>query len=139
MVNVLISADSKFPISRPKIKAAVESVLRAKGVSSDVEVSVLICGRRKSRELAEKYLSDDQPHNVLSFPLEEDFGKGFSPTGRSAKGFVEHQPGWLILGDIVVCYPLAQMEANRDNVLTDTKVGELVSHGMLHLLGEHHG
>lgn len=139
MVNVLISADSKFPISRPKIKAAVESVLREKRVSSDVEVSVLVCGSRKSRELAKKYLSDDQAHNVLSFPLEESLGKNFSPTGKAARGFVEHQPGLLILGDIAICYPLVQEEANRDNVLVDTKIDELISHGMLHLLGEHHG
>ncbi len=138
MVNVLISADSKFPISRLKIKAAVESVLRQKNVTSDVEVSILVCGTRKSRDLARKYLADDVPHNVLSFPLAEEFGKSFSPTGKTVRGFVEHQPGLLILGDILVCYPLAQEEANRDNVLVDTKIDELVAHGMLHLLGEHH-
>jgi len=138
MVSVLISADSKFPISRPKIKAAVESVLRQKKITSDVEVSILVCGGRKSQQLARKFLADDSPHNVLSFPLEESLGKNFSPTGKIVKGFVEHQPGVLILGDIVVCYPLVQEEANRDNVLIDTKIDELVSHGMLHLLGEHH-
>lgn len=116
MVTVLISADSKYPISRPKIRKAVEAVLREKGVTSDVEVSILICGRRKSRELANKYLTDDREHNVLSFPTEN----------------------FPVLGDIAICYPLAQEEANRDNVLVDTKIAELVSHGMLHLLGEHH-
>lgn len=138
MVNVLISADSKFPISRPKIKAAVESVLRQKRIASDVEVSVLVCGTRKSRELAKKYLASDEPHNVISFPLVDEMGKSYSPTGRSVLGFVEYQSGVLVLGDIVVCYPLAQEEANEDNVLVDTKIDELVSHGMLHLLGEHH-
>lgn len=76
----------------------------------------MVCGVRKSLALAKKYLGDAHPHNVLSFP----------------------QNDLSVLGDIVVCYPLAQEEANRDNVLVDTKICELVTHGMLHLLGEHH-
>lgn len=116
MVKILISADSRYPICRPKIKAAVRSLLNAKKLVSDVEVSILICGRRKSLELARKYLGDNKPHNVISFPQEE-LG---------------------VLGDIAVCYPLAQEEANRDNVLVNTKINELVTHGLLHLLGEHH-
>jgi len=116
MFKVLISTDSRYPVSRPKIKAAVESVLKEKRISGEIEVSVLICGRRKSQALAKKFLKDNQPHNVLSFPLET----------------------FPILGDIIICYPIAQEEANRDNVLVDTKINELVSHAMLHLLGEHH-
>lgn len=116
MSSVLILSDSRYPVSRPKIKSAIDSVLKSRKINSNVEVSVLICGRRKSLELAKKYLNDDKPHNVLSFPLET----------------------FPVLGDIVICYPIAQEEANRDNVLVDTKINELVSHAMLHLLGEHH-
>lgn len=116
-------------------------MLRDRGVSSDVEVSILICGTRKSRELAKRYLDDDSPHDVLSFPLLEDIDRGLArPFARPGlgKGFVTSGEHGLVLGDIVVCYPLAQEEANRDNVLVDTKIGELVSHGVLHLLGVHH-
>lgn len=137
MVNVLISADSRFPVSRPVIKEAIEKLLLQKRVTSNAEVSVLICGSRKSRELAKKYLNDDAPHNVLSFPLEES-GEMASPTGKSARGFVEFQDGTLVLGDIVICYPIAQEEANADNMMVNDKISELVQHGMLHLLGEHH-
>lgn len=137
MVNVLISADSRFPISRPKIKRAIESLLREKRVTFDTEISVLICGTRKSRELAQKYFDEDTPHNVFSFPLVENENQFISPTAQSAtKGFAQEKN--LILGDIVVCYPLAQIEANRDDVLVDTKINELVQHGLLHLLGVHH-
>lgn len=134
----MISADSRFPISRPKIKQVVEKTLQERRISSDVEVSVLICGTRKSRELARKYLDDNQAHNVLSFSLTEEGSQFASPTGKSAKGFVEFQNGKLVLGDVVVCYPLAQIEANEDNVLVDQKICELVEHGIWHLLGEHH-
>lgn len=138
MVKVLITADSKYPVNRPKIRAAVEATLREKGITSDVEISVLICGERKSRELAKKYLADDSAHNVLSFPLaDEGSAKAFT-TGKNAADFSPRDGEFLILGDIIVCYPLAQNQANSDNVLVDTKISELVSHGMLHLLGVHH-
>lgn len=138
MVRVLVAADSKYPVNRPKIRAAVEAIVKEKGMSSDVEVSVLICGARKGAELAKKYLQEDSPHNVLSFPLADEGSPKAFQTGKHAVDFVEKQGGVLILGDIVVCYPLAQAEANRDNVLVDTKISELVAHGVRHLLGEHH-
>ena len=138
MVTVLISADSKYPVNRPKIKAAVVAVLRSREVTSDVEISVLVCGTRKIVELARKYLQDDSVHNVLSFPLADQGSPKAFTTGKNAADFAPRGADVLILGDIAVCYPLAQEEANKDNVLVDTKVAELVSHGMLHLLGEHH-
>lgn len=120
MNTILVSADSRYPISRPKIKQAINDLLAQKKITSPVEVSVLVCGTRQARILARKYLGDNQPHNVLSFNQNEE---------------VE---GRLILGDIVVCYPLAQKEADRDNLLVDEKVNKLVGHGLLHLLGEDH-
>lgn len=136
MVNVLISADSKFPVSRLKIRKAIVELLEAKRITLDIEVSILICGRRKSQELAKKYLKDDKPHNVLSFPLIEDTKNFVSPTGKSVIGFAEQET--LTLGDIVICYPLAQIDANDDDMRVDDKINELVQHGLLHLLGEHH-
>lgn len=138
MVSVLISADSRYPVSRPKIKKRVEQVLESRKITSDSEVSILVCGTRKALELAKKFLDDDSPHNVLSFPLAEEDGATVSPTAQSAKGFVEFHKGQIILGDIAVCYPLAQEEASRDNMMVDDKMMELVEHGLLHLLGEHH-
>jgi len=135
MHNILISADSRFPVSRPKIKSALEAVLHAQKITSPVEVSVLICGTRKSKELAQKYLSDPNPHNVLSFVMQDENEprtkdvNSYSPVAAN---------GSLVLGDIIICYPIAQTEANRDNMMVDDKINELASHGLAHLLGEHH-
>lgn len=138
MVSVLISAESRYPISRPQITEAVEKVLISRGVTSDVEVSVLICGTRKASEVAKKYLRDDNPHNVLSFPYVDQASQVAYQTGKNVKGFRDEFDGKLILGDIIVCYPIAQEEANDDNMLVMEKIVQLVEHGMLHLLGEHH-
>lgn len=138
MVTVLISADSRYPITRPQITASVNSVLRSRNISSDVEISILICGQRKALEVAKKYLHDDKAHNVLSFPFVDQAIKTVFKTGKDVKGFIDDNGGVLTLGDIIICYPMAQVEANDDNMLVMDKICELVEHAMLHLLGEHH-
>ncbi len=138
MVFVDVLADSKYPVSRPGIRKAVVEQLLNRNITSDVSVSVLVCGLRKSAEIAKKYLGDSEPHNVLTFPLATAGEKLFSPTGKNGRRFLENPSEPLALGDIVVCYQLAQEEANEDNKMVDDKIGELVKHGVLHLLGEHH-
>lgn len=138
MVVVDVIADSKYPVSRPSIRKAIEEQLASRNVTSDVSVSVLVCGLRKSAEIAKKYLGDNEPHDVLSFPLSLAGEKLFSPTGKNGRRFLEHPNEPLALGDIIVCYQLAQEEANEDNMMIDDKISELVKHGVLHLLGEHH-
>lgn len=138
MVVVDVIADSKYPVSRPAIRKAIEEQLSSRNVTSDVSVSVLVCGLRKAAEIAKKYLGDTDPHDVLSFPLSLAGEKLFSPTGKNSRRFLEHPNEPLALGDIVVCYQLAQEEANEDNMMIDDKISELVKHGVLHLLGEHH-
>lgn len=90
-------------------------------------VSIFVCGRRKMRELSRRYLRKVEDHEVLSFPY-----------GEVKTGFVEFPDDILRLGDVVVCFPLAQQQAMKENKMTDEVIAELVEHGILHLLGEHH-
>ncbi len=80
-------------------------------------------------EIAEEHLNEkDKPsHNVLSFLPEE-----------SKKKFVYPPDGVMHLGDIIICYPVAFEEAKIERNFIEDKVFELVEHGALHLLGEHH-
>ena len=121
MISILISSESRYPISRPKIKVKVEEVLKRQKVN-DVEISVLIVGERKTRQLNKQFRQIDEPTDVLSFPLEEP---------RDERGI-------LRLGDIVVSYPHAQRYAREENRLVDEVIFELVEHGLMHLLGFTH-
>lgn len=125
-VNILIYVESRYKVSRKKIKSAVFSVLDENEVRSPIEVSIAIVGDRKMKKLNKQYRDKEGTTNVLSFPLAE---------GESSK-----LPSGLIrLGDIVISYPEVIREAARDEMLVDERVDELVRHGMLHLLGLHHG
>jgi probable rRNA maturation factor len=124
-VNVLIYVESRYKVSRKKIKAAVFSVFEENSINSPIEVSVAIVGDRKMKALNKKYRGKDGTTNILSFPLAE---------GEQTK----LPSGVTRLGDIVISYPVVITEAARDEMLVDERVEELVRHGMLHLLGLHH-
>lgn len=124
-INVDIFVESRYKVNRKKITERVKYVVNKKGVASPVEVSVAIVGDRKMRSLNKKYRGIDSTTNVLSFPqMEGEFAAVPKDT--------------LILGDVIVSYPVIIKEAAQENMLVDEKVCELVEHGVLHLLGEHH-
>jgi len=78
-------------------------------------------------KLGAEYLKDGKLHNVLSF------------TPSEVKTDFAYPPDSLIhLGEIIVCYPAALVEAKKENKLIDEKVYELIEHGALHLMGMHH-
>jgi len=121
MISILITSGSRYPISRPKIKAKVTQMIEDSGLQ-DVEVSILIAGERKLRQLNQQYRQLDQATEVLAFPLEEP----------------RDQEGLLRLGDIIICYPEAQEIAREENKFVDEVIDELVEHGLKHLLGFNH-
>ncbi|HSW48003.1 MAG TPA: rRNA maturation RNase YbeY [Candidatus Saccharimonadales bacterium] len=124
-INVLIYVESRYKVSRKKIKSAIKSVCEENNLTSPVEVSVAIVGDRKMKKLNKEYRDKEGTTNILSFPLAE---------GEQSK-----LPSDVTrLGDIIISYPMVIKEAARDEVLVDERVDELVRHGMLHLLGLHH-
>jgi len=129
MISVLFQSESRYPVDRKKVRAAIEGVLSAV-VHSDTEVSVMIVGDRRMHELNSRYRKIDNTTDVLSFPLND-------PTDQSTP-FVDMPDNTLRLGDIVVSYPQAVVEAASENKLVDDKIVELVLHGLNHLLGIHH-
>lgn len=123
--SIPIYVESRYKVDRKQLKRTVERVFKEKGIRGNTEVSIAIVGSRKMRELNNKYRNMDKATNVLSFSQIEGEAAVF-PSDI------------LFLGDVIVCYPIAVEDAARDNVLVDRKIAELVEHGLLHLLGEHH-
>lgn len=126
MHDIQINCESRYKINRKFLVSRLQKALADNGVKGKVSISVAICGRRKVRELSRRYLKAAEDHDVLSFPFTE-----------AKKDFVDFGDT-LCLGDIVICYPLAQETAIEDNKMMDAAVGELAEHGLLHLLGQHH-
>lgn len=74
-------------------------------------------------ELNRQYLQREGPTNVIAFPMHE---------GR----FSEVSP--LLLGDVVVSVDTARREAADAGIDFETRMDELLVHGILHLFGYDH-
>lgn len=114
--------ESRYSFDRKKVREALEKLLLEQGVTGDAELTVSVVGERKMKTLHKKYLETDETTDVISFPLED----------------VVMPDGKLILGDIVICYPVAVEQARAENRMVDDEISFLAQHGCLHLLGIHH-
>lgn len=128
MIRVNIKKQGNFPVSSVKIKKSLSELFLEEGIVSNADVNVLIVGKGQMDKLGKKFLSKNEPlHNVLSFVESESGGN-----------FVNPPDNILHLGNIALCYPLANKEAGEEGILTEEKVIELLKHASYHLLGKHH-
>ncbi len=124
MVSILIKADSRYPVDRKGLKKTIRWFLKKHAVTGNAQVSIMIVGDRRMRQLNRRYRKIDKTTSVLAFPLEVEGGK-----------FVALPNGILRLGDVVISYPVARLQAAQEGVLVDEKITQLTEHGLRHLLG----
>lgn len=129
MVKIDIFTSPHYPVDRKIIRKAVEESLSKVGIKSFVQIGVSVVGDRKVRALNRKFRGQDKTTNVLSFPLQASTAdlEEVAPTGKTVP-----------LGDVVISYPVARLEAAEQEVLVDQMLGRLAVHGVLHLVGFDH-
>lgn len=87
----------------------------------DAEVSLYIVDENESQELNAEYRGKDKPTNVLSFPAD-----------------IPEEVGIPLLGDLVVCAPVVEREAQEQGKTLEAHWAHMLIHGSLHLLGFDH-
>lgn len=87
------------------------------------ELTIRIVGEAESRRLNRDYRNVDRPTNVLSFPCD-------LPTDVDGGGD--------LLGDLVICAPVVEREADEQGRSRESHYAHMVIHGVLHLLGYDH-
>lgn len=93
----------------------------AKKLNISGEVCIKIVDKTESRDLNSTYRQKDKPTNVLSFPAD-------------IPDFVESTH----LGDLAICAPIVEQEAQEQNKPITDHWTHLTIHGCLHLLGYDH-
>jgi len=88
------------------------------------EITVRVVTETEGSHLNEVYRHGVGPTNVLTFPAE------FAVPGLVADA--------VPLGDIVVCAPVIEREANFQGIELDAHWAHMVIHGVLHLMGFDH-
>ena len=87
---------------------------------ADIEQTIRIVDESESRALNHRYRQIDKPTNVLAFPADPD------------------HLDYACLGDLIICAPLVEREAEAQGKEPLAHWAHLVVHGMLHLQGFDH-
>ncbi|MCS7264155.1 MAG: rRNA maturation RNase YbeY [Armatimonadetes bacterium] len=104
-----------------KLKQAVEIVIKGEGVSSPVEISIVLVDDFNIMELNKRFLNHDYPTDVLSFPMSVE-----TKLKNESEGLV---------GEILISAETAQRNAKRYRQTFERELMRLAIHGTLHLLG----
>lgn len=91
------------------------------GHREEAELAVRIVDEEESQQLNHRYRGKDKPTNVLSFHT--DF-----PAELNLP----------LLGDLVICAPVVQLEAEQQSKSISAHWAHMSVHGTLHLLGYNH-
>lgn len=87
----------------------------------DGNMAIKLGDKEESRVLNKQYRQKDYPTDVLSFPFNEEVPE---------EGFY--------LGDIFICYPVAEEQAKENGITLEEELFTLMLHGVLHLAGYDH-
>ena len=86
----------------------------------NLEQTIRVVGIAESRVLNLQYRAIDSPTNVLSFVTDNDY--------------LDYE----YLGDLVICAPIVEQEAQQQSKSLQAHWAHMVVHGMLHLQGYDH-
>lgn len=113
-------------VSTSRLELALQTVLDQEHAVGDV--TLLVADDDAIADLNRRFLGQDGPTDVLSFPAHEEGGVEFVLP-------VELDP---YLGDIIIAFPYAQRQAQSLGREVGDELELLAVHGALHLLGYDH-
>ncbi len=113
----IASTATRIP-SQDEFKVWINNSLQ---FTDNKSINIRIVDEEEMTALNRQYRRKNQPTNVLSFPLQ-------LPKGVGAEE----------LGDIVICAPVVQAEAQRQHKSELAHWAHMTIHGVLHLVGYDH-
>lgn len=127
-----IEVDGKFRqyVNESRVYELVERCLKIRKLDSEVELSLLITGDETVRDLNHRYRGINDTTDVLSFALTEE--------EPDILPFIIPPDGIIHLGEVIISYPRAVMQAESAGHDIDREISLLIVHGILHLLGYDH-
>ncbi len=135
MLNYRLSIQIEEPfvglVAEDWLRRAAELTLVAAGLSSPVELGLVIADDDTVRELNRSYRGVDDTTDVLAFALSQ-------PGNEGGEHFIMPPDKTLHLGEIFISYRQAERQAEEQHHPLERELALLVIHGVLHLLGYEH-
>jgi probable rRNA maturation factor len=113
------------------LEGIARQVLVAQGAGAEVELGLVIATQERVKELNRDYLGKDEPTDVLAFSAREE-------KGTDQTLFIHPPDGLLHLGEVIISYPQALIQAEEHQHSVKKELAILIIHGLLHLLGYEH-
>jgi len=135
-INILIDEGLEGYLEVSWLQSVAEQVLVAQDAGSKVELGLVITGQERVQQLNQSYLGRDEPTDVLAFSmLPEPLATGES---EASSPFAQPPDGVLHVGEVIISYPQAVIQARGHRHSTKREIAILIIHGVLHLLGCDH-
>ncbi|MFL6183069.1 MAG: rRNA maturation RNase YbeY [Actinomycetes bacterium] len=126
-MTVAVTNASGSTVDEAELSRLVQFVLDEMGVTPQVELAVTLVDEAEMSRLHEQYMNEPGPTDVLAVPMDD--------LDLSQADETQTQ----LLGDVVVCPPVAEAQAREAGHDTKAELRLLCAHGVLHLLGfDHH-
>ena len=130
-INVLIDEGLEGCPDMGWLQSIAEQALIAQNAGSNLELGLVIASQERIRQLNRSYLGRDEPTDVLAFSMltvaEENEVDLFH--------FVTPPDGVVHLGEVIISYPQAVIQAEEQHHSIRKEIAILIIHGVLHLLG----
>ena len=142
VIDFQIKNPGRYAFNRERLFGVVQNTLANTSVNTSVGVqnfeplrymvSLLIVNKQQMAKYNWQYHETKGPTDVLSFPYTD-------PSSQVTTDVFQTPPdSGVVLGDLIVCYPVAREVGIKENKTTQDMLDFYVEHGLLHLLGHHH-
>ena len=136
-MSIEVANESSHHVDEQALVRVARHVLDAMGVSPLAELSLMLVDVEHMSELHVRWMDLEGPTDVMAFPMDELDLRGSRGAGHAH----EEKPdelGPAMLGDIVLCPPVAEQQAREAGHSIEDELELLTTHGLLHLLGFDH-
>jgi probable rRNA maturation factor len=141
-VSVHVFPEFEGLVSSPWLRGVAERALSLESQEAGSRLSVVLAAAGAVRELNRQHRGLDESTDVLSFSFTHH-GEYYGEAPRDAEpaGGLEFvlPPGQSEpLGEVVISYPTARVQADGAGHSIEKELELLLTHGVLHLLGHDH-
>ena len=126
-VEIVNEAGLELGIDEKRLQRLAAFVLESLHVHPNSELGVTLVNEAAIEQLHLQWMDEPGPTDVLSFPMDE-----------LRPGRLEATTPAGVLGDVVICPQVAQIQAQAAGHDLATEISILLTHGLLHLLGFDH-
>lgn len=126
-MSIEVNNESTYDIDEAALQRLATYCLDAMRVHPDAEIALVLVDEAAMEQLHVQWMGEPGPTDVLSFPMDElrpGNDEVITPAG--------------VLGDVVLCPQVAEIQAEGAGHSTMDELLYLTTHGILHLLGFDH-